>query len=310
MTKLNYYYGDEVEQFNFFRIPKILFTDERFFKISVEAKVLYGLLHDRMSISVKNGWIDEKGRVYIYFKIETAMELLNIAKGTAIKLFAELDLESGCGLIKKVKQGQGKPSIIYVMNFNSKSESFQTSEKQTSRLPDSAEVLTFENQKSRVLKNESLEVQKLDSNNTKYNNTDINDTEYIQSYPILSYHDKYDKQKSEISYRELDEYWERILENLDYDQLLEDGYDVDLADAVHDCVLDMTYNENYRLFINGRKIPHQAIIGRLLKLRYKHYKIILDALKDKVDDIIWMEYSIATELYMLPELEENNLVPD
>ncbi len=104
MKKLNYYSGNEAEQFSFYRIPKRLFTDERFSNISVAAKVLYGLMHDRMTASAKNGWFDEKGRVYIYFKIETAMELLNIAKGTAIKLFAELDSESGCGLIRKEKQ--------------------------------------------------------------------------------------------------------------------------------------------------------------------------------------------------------------
>ena len=64
---LDYYYGDQAEQFSFYRIPKVLFTDSRFKDISAEAKILYGLLLDRMSVSAKNGWLDEQGRVFIIF---------------------------------------------------------------------------------------------------------------------------------------------------------------------------------------------------------------------------------------------------
>ena len=62
---LDYYYGGQAEQFSFYRIPKVLFTDSRFKDISAEAKILYGLLLDRMSLSAKNGWLDQEGRVYI-----------------------------------------------------------------------------------------------------------------------------------------------------------------------------------------------------------------------------------------------------
>ena len=77
--KLDYFYGKEADQFTFFRIPKLLFTDSRFSKVSIEAKVLYGLLLDRMSLSVKNGWVDEENRVYIYFKVSDAMECMDIS---------------------------------------------------------------------------------------------------------------------------------------------------------------------------------------------------------------------------------------
>ena len=76
--RFDFYYGKEAEQFNFYRIPKLLFTDSRFSKVSIEAKVLYGLLLDRMSLSVKNGWVDEENRVYIYFKVTDAMDYMNI----------------------------------------------------------------------------------------------------------------------------------------------------------------------------------------------------------------------------------------
>ena len=117
---LDYYYGHEAEQFTFFKIPKMLFTDRRFSQISSDAKILYGLLLDRMSLSIRNGWIDEENRVFIYFKLEEIMEYMGIGKDKGIKLIAELDCEKGCGLIKRRKQGLGKPTIIYVLNFIAK----------------------------------------------------------------------------------------------------------------------------------------------------------------------------------------------
>ena len=130
---LDFFYGNEAEQFNFYRIPKVLFTNKTFLSMTVEAKVLYGLLLDRMSLSIKNNWIDKENRVYIYFKLEEAMEYLNFGKDKCVKLFSELDGENGIGLIKRKKQGLGKPTIIYVMNFSSDTAEVCTSGKQKSR---------------------------------------------------------------------------------------------------------------------------------------------------------------------------------
>ena len=77
---LDYFYGNEAEQFNFYRIPKVLFTDHHYKAISVEAKVLYGLLLDRMGLSIRNGWMDDDGRVYIYFTLEDAIDFLGFGK--------------------------------------------------------------------------------------------------------------------------------------------------------------------------------------------------------------------------------------
>lgn len=66
----DYYYGDESSQFSFYRIPRQLITGARFKKLSTDAKLLYGLLLDRMGLSAKNGWYDEQGRVYIYYPLE------------------------------------------------------------------------------------------------------------------------------------------------------------------------------------------------------------------------------------------------
>ena len=66
----DYFYPEQAEQFAFFRIPKILFKDKRFKHISTDAKVLYGLMLDRVSLSARNQWIDDRGRVYIIFTLE------------------------------------------------------------------------------------------------------------------------------------------------------------------------------------------------------------------------------------------------
>ncbi len=147
---LNYYYGNEADQYSFYRIPKILLTDRRYKDVSLEAKVLYGLLLDRMGLSARNGWLDDNGRVFLYFTQEEAMSMLDCGKDKATNLFRELE---GIGLMKRKKQGQGHPARIYVKNFILELEPaapFQTAENQQSGPLDSAAVCTPENQRSRV----------------------------------------------------------------------------------------------------------------------------------------------------------------
>lgn len=142
---LDYFYGGEAEQYSFYRVPKVLFTNPYYKNVSVEAKVLYGLLLDRMALSVRNGWFDRDNWVFIYFTLEDAVELLGCGKDKAVKLFKELDQDGGIGLIERKKQGQGRPTKIYVKNFTLPQEPGQTSEKPKSATLDSAEVLTSEN---------------------------------------------------------------------------------------------------------------------------------------------------------------------
>ena len=118
MNKFDYYYGAEAEQFNFFRIPKKLIRDEAFSGISCEAKILYGLLLERMTLSLRNGWVDECNRVYIIFAICDIMDEFRCSKRKAIRLLEELDDRKGIGLVEKKRQGLGKPSLLYVKNFN------------------------------------------------------------------------------------------------------------------------------------------------------------------------------------------------
>lgn len=81
----DYFYGQQSDLFTFYRVPKVLFTNERFWNISADAKMLYGILLDRMSLSAKNGWIDKNGRVYIIFTIDEAKMALNCAEQKATR---------------------------------------------------------------------------------------------------------------------------------------------------------------------------------------------------------------------------------
>ena len=113
----DYFYGTESEQYSFYRIPRLLVTGERFKDLSIDAKLLYGLLLDRMAMSAKNGWYDDDGRVYIYYTLSEIMEALNCGHDRALRMLAELDQVKGIGLIERRKQGQGRPTIIYVKRF-------------------------------------------------------------------------------------------------------------------------------------------------------------------------------------------------
>ena len=87
----DYFYGQSGEMFSYFRVPQILFRDIRFKDLSTDAKTLYGILLDRMGLSVKNGWLDAQGRVYIIFPVQEVMDALGCADNKATKLFRELE---------------------------------------------------------------------------------------------------------------------------------------------------------------------------------------------------------------------------
>ncbi len=142
--KFDYYYGVEAEQFSFYRVPRLLIKDERFKGLSSDAKLLYGLMIDRMALSMKNGWLDDENRAYIIYTIDNIREDLGCSKEKAVKVLAELDANKGIGLIEKIRRGLGKPDIIYVKNFVIQQEG----RKESSNADVSAEVGETNFQKS------------------------------------------------------------------------------------------------------------------------------------------------------------------
>ena len=152
ILQLDYYYGIEAEQFSFYRVPRLLIKDERFKKLSSDAKLLYGLMLDRMSLSMKNEWFDDENRAYIIYTIDSIMEDLGCAKEKAVKVLAELDSVKGIGLVEKVRRGLGKPDIIYVKNFASISEQMDEKENRTFG---SQKIKPLEVRKSNLKKSEN-----------------------------------------------------------------------------------------------------------------------------------------------------------
>ena len=181
--KFDYYYGAEAEQFSFYRVPRLLIKDERFKGLSSDAKLLYGLMLDRMSLSIKNGWFDDENRAYIHYTVENIMEDLGCARATCAKIIAELDSKKGIGLIEKRRQGLGKPDIIYVKNFVVVEQNTQpeTMEKEPANTDVSTEVQKlndkkFNNQTSGSSETEFTEVQEVNPN---YNNTNYTDLSFL-----------------------------------------------------------------------------------------------------------------------------------
>lgn len=239
-TKFDYYYGIEADQFSFYRVPRLLIKDERFKGLSSDAKLLYGLMLDRMSLSMKNGWLDEENRAYIIYTVDAIMEDLGCAKATCVKIMKELDSEKGIGLIEKKRRGLGKPDIIYVKNFATMSAEQEVKEPENTGKSTEVQKLNFKKsnidtsrsseielqevqnlnhqkykkQTSRGSETELAEVQDLAPIYTNYNKTDINYTDRSYTNPI--YPSGEGNQTDDRMYG-ADAYIEIIKENIEYD---------------------------------------------------------------------------------------------
>ena len=277
----DYFYGAESEQFSFYRIPKVLFTEERFKTISAEAKVLYGLLLDRMSLSAKNGWQDKENRVYIIFTIEDIMEAMGCADQKAGKLLHEL--ESKCRLIERKRQGLGKPNLIYVKNFVTPSES---------------RFLNRENHDSGEVKITDQEPLKSRSNNTEYNNTDISDTD---SFPFTSFREDHGRESKRSDVNQRDRYREIISENISYGILLQDyPLDRDILTEILELMVDTVCTTRSTVRISGDDKPAEVVKSQFLKLDSEHIRFVMDGLKDNTTRIRNMRQYLLATLYNAP----------
>ena len=276
---LDYFYGDEAEQYTFYRIPKVLFTDPAYRRISSDAKILYGLMLDRMGLSVRNGWLDDCQRVFIYFTLEDALEYLCCGHTKAVLLFGELDKN---GLIERKKQGQGKPTKIYVKNFVRK-----------------AEVLTSEKRKSKVPQTGSQDFQKTASNNTEINNTDLNETD-PSIYPVRGLPEDRppaaaDKMDTMEAYREV------IKENIEYDIMRQQlGYNAVLLDDILDIMVDTVCSSKRMIRIGGEDYPREVVKNRLLKINGEHIGYVIDCLKENTTKVRNIRAYLLTSLYNAP----------
>lgn len=325
--QFDYFYGNEAEQFTFYRIPKILITSPHFKKISDSAKLLYGLMLDRMSLSIRNGWLDDDNRAYIFFTTNDVMEQMCCGTEKATKMLTELDSEKGIGLIERVKQGQGKPAIIYLKKFYEledtarstklseiESQDFQESkvktfENQKTRLSEiesqdfrGSKNKTFENRKSGLSEIESLEFRKSKCNYNNINNTDINNTDINYIYPINQ--DNYNIQNSDTQTEEewIDRYTKTVDEiktQIDYDYLINHA-ERDIVDEVVNIMAEVmtVYRPKYK--IEGDFIEYNAVVNKFRQITAQKLEICLLAYSRKIQRIKNPKAYWISTLYNIP----------
>ena len=283
-----YFYGRESDLFSFIRVPKALFKEERFKRLSAESKLLYGLLLDRMCLSAENGWMDEKNRVYIVFTIEEVQEELNCGSKKAVAIMKELE---ECGLIEKKRQGLSKPNLIYVKNF-------------TSGPPD-GKFKNCQNDNSGVVEKKTPELSESQSNNTEFNNTDFSDTESNQfsSKPIRVYREEVSVPESMRSEpMDITQQYRRLLEeNISLDILKERyPHDADFLDELVDIMLDVVCSSKDRILVGREQKSINLVKSQFLKLNSSHIEYILECLKKNTTKVTNIRQYLITVLYNAP----------
>ena len=268
---LDYFYGQAGELFSFFRIPKALFQEQRFQDLSTDAKTLYGILLDRISLSVKNEWFDKKGRVFIIFTIEDVKRTFRCADNKATRLLRELE---EFGLIERKRRGQGKPCLVYVKNFSAESskESVKNRDNDDSC---GSKIACQDPVKSRGIKK-------------KENKTEMNNTN-----PILS------DESEEMKNRELlEEYFSQSLEVDLLLRLCPD--DEDTLYQIVDLLVDTCATKRKILRIAGDDKPAEVVRSRFMTLNADHIRFVLKCLAENSSPIRNMKQYLLASLYNAP----------
>lgn len=301
----NYFYGTEADQFSFYRIPKALFKDDYFKNLSSDAKILYGLMLDRMSLSIKNQWFDDQNRAYIYFSIEDIMELLNCGRNKAVKSLQELDDETGIGLIEKRRQGFGKVNIIYVKTFMVDAEEKKIKKEQFTKQTSDAKIEDREvsktnfkespKQTSGSPENKLQEVYISNSNNNNINNIKFNENE---SDHIVSA----DEERNDNDGMELYQaYVSLIKENIDYESLLiSNPYEKKQIDEILDLIIEMVMNKNDKVLIASSWYPASLVKSKFMKLDYSHIEYVLHCLQGNTSKVKNIKKYLLAALFNAP----------
>lgn len=274
----DYFYGQSGEMFSYFRVPKILFRDIKFKDLSTDAKTLYGILLDRMGLSVKNGWLDEQGRVYIIFPVQEVMDALGYADNKATKLFRELEK---FGLIERKRRGLGKPNLIYVKNFAD--PRFRTREKDGSGAADSAQQETAK---------------------SRGNKTEWNETEGSEPDPFSS-----DAESEPDERTRLEAYF---MQSLEVDLLLRACPDEeDTIDQIVNLLVDTCSSKRRMLRVAGDDKPAEVVRSRFMKLNADHIRFVLKCLAESTAPVRNMKQYLLAALYNAPTtMQLYYLMPD
>ena len=280
--KFDYFYEEQSENYVFYRTPKVLCTDEPFRQLSSDAKLLYGILLDRIQLSKKNHWIDENGRVFVYMTISSIEYAIGRCHQKSCKVLDELDK---IGLIERCKQGQGKPTRIYVKNFGAVWDSY--SQKYVNHTQGSMPFIP-------------QEVCESYSNNTEINNTDFNNINPILSgtsvdNPIRIYSDKDTDKDERENYREY------LYDRLDMAILYENyPFDRETIDAILELMLDTICSKRKTIRIAGDDKPVSVVKSQFLKLNSMHIEYVMDCMKKNGSKVRNIKQYLLAALYNAP----------
>lgn len=267
----DYFYKEQSDQYAFYRIPKSLIVEAYFQDMSTDAKLLYGLLLDRVSLSASSGWIDEQGRVYIIYTISSIMRDLHCASKKAVKLLKELEKY---GMVEKVTRGQGKPALIYVKNF--------------STLWSKAQFQDCQKENPRMVESTTLELSKAQCNKTNIKNTNINNTN-----PILS--------GADVDNSDRDAYQHYLYKQLEIEILMERyPYEKDVIESIMDLMLDTICSNRKTIRIAGDDKPVNVVKSMFLKLDASHVEYVMDCLKANTTKVRNIKQYLLAALYNAP----------
>ena len=284
----DYFYGGQSESFSFYRIPRQLITGAGFRNLSTDAKLLYGMMLDRMGLSARNGWYDELDRVYIYYTVDEITEDLCCGHNKAVRLLAELDTgKDGFGLIERVKQGQGRPAKIYVKKFTTTDVPEAPLSAPISDFPDS-EIQTSQKQTSRLPLLGSQDFPKREAS-------------YLDNiYPEFSYPDPsiYPAQAPPDGYDRFD-CRKQLYEKLDYEILITE-YGETSVKSIIELLTDTLCTSKPSVRIGGEEIPIAAVRERLGQLDRFHITYVLDCMQRTSTPIRNIRAYLLAALYQAP----------
>lgn len=267
----DYFYEGQADQYVFYRIPKILIVEDFFSELSTDAKLLYGLLLDRVSLSASSGWIDDQKRVYIIYTLKSIERDLHCCEKTAVKLLKELEQWK---LIERVRQGQGKPSLVYVKNFFGPLQNIQV---KTSNIYSSGPVNVT-----------AQDLEKIQGNNTNKNNININNTN-----PILS--------GTDVDKDEREAYYQYFRNQLDIEIMYERyPYDREVLNALIDILVDSVCSQRKTIRIAGDDKPINVVKSQFMKINSSHVEYVLDSLKSNTTKVRNIKQYILAALYNAP----------
>ena len=308
--EFDYYYGSQADQFSFIRIPRMLLTEDIFSSLTLQSKMLYSVLLDRMSLSMKNGWFDEENRVYIIYQISEIQSDLGFSKRKAMDYLSELE---EFGLVKKKKRGFGLPSIIYVKSFMIQKNYARSIETGTSAekkiLSRSADFGTSEQaggtsrgcniSTSEVTKSTPLEVPESASLNNKTNINNIYQSKTKSNHIASADGDekRCDPDQTEI----IKAYGEIIKSNIEYDALLQaNKFDEKLVQGIFELILETVVSQSETILIASERYPSALVKSKFLKLNYMHIDYVISCMKKNTTKIKNIKKYLLAALFNAP----------